>query len=259
VRLDDIVLLVATGTHRGNTEEELRAMLGDEVLASVRVVNHDARDESSLTWMGRFGADVPVWLNSQWADADLRITTGFVEPHSLQASGGGSSWRPGSRASDDARPADAARIGHAAARWGVTHGNPVHDDVRAIAAGTGTHFSLDVVLDGAHRVARAFGGELLAMHEAACVVVRETAMRPVPRPFDVVLTTNAGFPLDQNLYQAVKGMSAAAQVVRAGGAIVCAAECRDGFPRMALSRGIDGGGLAGRTAGGDRGPLEDGA
>jgi nickel-dependent lactate racemase len=71
---------------------------------------------------------------------------------------------------------------------------------------------------------------LFAMHEAACAVVRRTAMRAVPRPFDVVLTTNSGFPLDQNLYQAVKGMSAAAQVVRPGGAIVCAAECRDGFP-----------------------------
>ena len=232
VRLDDIVLLVATGTHRGNTEEELRAMLGDEVLASVRVVNHDARDESSLTWMGRFGADVPVWLNSQWAHADLRITTGFVEPHFFAGfSGGPKLVAPGLAGLETTLVLhDAARIGHAAARWGVTHGNPVHDDVRAIAAGTGTHFSLDVVLDGAHRVARAFGGELLAMHEAACAVVRQTAMRPVPRPFDVVLTTNAGFPLDQNLYQAVKGMSAAAQVVRAGGAIVCAAECRDGFP-----------------------------
>jgi nickel-dependent lactate racemase len=125
---------------------------------------------------------------------------------------------------------DAARIGHPDARWGVTQGNPVHDDVRAIAAATGTHFALDVVLDGEQRVARAFGGELFAMHEAACSLVRQTAMRAVQRPFEVVLTTNSGFPLDQNLYQAVKGMSAAAQVVRDGGTIVCAAECRDGFP-----------------------------
>jgi nickel-dependent lactate racemase len=125
---------------------------------------------------------------------------------------------------------DAARIGHPDARWGVTEGNPVHDDVRAIAAGTGTDFALDVVLDGEQRIARAFGGELFAMHAAACAEVRRTAMRAVPQPFDVVLTTNSGYPLDQNLYQAVKGMSAAAQVVREGGAIVCAAECRDGFP-----------------------------
>ena len=232
VRLEDIVVLVATGTHRGNSEEELRAMLGNEVLASVRVVNHDARDRSTLTWMGRFGADVPVWLNSEWARADVRITTGFVEPHFFAGfSGGPKLVAPGLAGLETTLTLhDAARIGHPDARWGVTHGNPVHDDVRAIAAATGTHFALDVVLDGEQRIAHAFGGELFAMHEAACAVVRQTAMRAVPSPFDVVLTTNSGFPLDQNLYQAVKGMSAAAQVVRPGGAIVCAAECRDGFP-----------------------------
>jgi nickel-dependent lactate racemase len=232
VRLEDVVVLVATGTHRGNTRDELRAMLGDEVLGSVRVVNHDARDDSTLTWMGRFGADVPVWLNSEWAAADVRITTGFVEPHFFAGfSGGPKLVAPGLAGLETTLTLhDAARIGHPDARWGVTHGNPVHDDVRAIAAATGTDFALDAVLDGDQRIAHAFGGELFAMHEAACAVVRQTAMRAVPRPFDVVLTTNSGFPLDQNLYQAVKGMSAAAQVVRPGGAIVCAAECRDGFP-----------------------------
>jgi lactate racemase len=232
VRLEDVVVLVATGTHRANTNEELRAMLGDEVLASVRVLNHDARDDATLTWMGRFGAEVPVWLNSEWARADVRITTGFVEPHFFAGfSGGPKLVAPGLAGLETTLTLhDAARIGHPDARWGVTEGNPVHDDVRAIAAATGTHFSLDVVLDGEQRIARAFGGELFAMHAAACALVRETAMRAVPRRFDVVLTTNSGFPLDQNLYQAVKGMSAAAQVVRPGGTIVCAAECRDGFP-----------------------------
>jgi nickel-dependent lactate racemase len=232
VRLEDVVVLVATGTHRGNTDEELRAMLGDEVPSSLRVVNHDARDPASLTWMGRLGADVPVWLNSEWVEADVRITTGFVEPHFFAGfSGGPKLVAPGLAGLETTLTLhDAARIGHPDARWGVTQGNPVHDDVRAIAAATGTHFALDVVLDGDKRIAQAFGGELFAMHDAACTVVRQTAMRAVPRPFDVVLTTNSGFPLDQNLYQAVKGMSAAAQVVRRGGTIVCAAECRDGFP-----------------------------
>jgi nickel-dependent lactate racemase len=232
VRLEDVVVLVATGTHRGNSDEELLAMLGDQVLASVRVVNHDARDDSTLTWLGRFGADVPVWLNSEWAQADVRITTGFVEPHFFAGfSGGPKLVAPGLAGLETTLTLhDAARIGHPEARWGITHGNPVHDDVRAIAAGTGSDFALDVVLDGRQRIARAFGGELFAMHAAACAVARATAMRAVPSPFDVVLTTNSGFPLDQNLYQAVKGMSAAAQVVRPGGAIVCAAECRDGFP-----------------------------
>jgi nickel-dependent lactate racemase len=125
---------------------------------------------------------------------------------------------------------DAARIGHPDARWGVLDGNPVHDDVRAIAAATGTDFTLDVTVDGQQQLVQAFGGPLDVAHRAACAVAKQTAMRAVPQPFDVVVTTNSGFPLDQNLYQAVKGMSAAAQVVKPGGTIVCAAECRDGFP-----------------------------
>jgi lactate racemase len=233
VRLADVVLLVATGTHRGNNDEELRAMLGDAVVDSVAVVNHDARDESALVWMGRFGAGVPVWLNRLWVEADVRVVTGFTEPHFFAGfSGGPKLVAPGLAGLETTLVLhDAARIGHPNARWGVTDGNPVHDDVRAIAIGCGgVDFALDVVLNGDQRIVRAFGGELFAMHRAACEVSRKVAMRSVPRRFPVVLTTNAGFPLDQNLYQAVKGMSAAAQVVEPGGTIVCAAECRDGFP-----------------------------
>jgi nickel-dependent lactate racemase len=232
IRLEDVVLLVATGTHRGNTPEELEEMLGLDVVSSVRVVNHDSRDESTLRWVGVLGDDVPVWLNRQWLDADLRITTGFVEPHFFAGfSGGPKMVAPGLAALDTVLTLhDARRIGHPKARWGVIEGNPVHDDVRAIAAATGTDFSVDVVLDAEQRIVRAFGGELFAMHRAACETARSVAMRRVAERFDVVVTTNSGFPLDQNLYQAVKGTSAGAQVVKPGGMIVCAAECRDGFP-----------------------------
>ena len=239
VRLDDVVVLVATGTHRANTEDELREMLGDEVMGAVRVVNHDARDPGSLSWVGRLGRDVPVWLNSEWLSAEVRVTTGFVEPHFFAGfSGGPKLVAPGLAGLETTLTLhDASRIGHPEARWGVTEGNPVHDDVRAIAAATGVTFALDVVLDGAQRIVSAFGGDVLAMHAAACEKARAIAMRPVRQPFDVVVTSNGGFPLDQNLYQSVKGMSAAAQVVKPGGLIVCLAECRDGFPDHGPYRG----------------------
>ncbi len=232
VRLEDVVVLVATGTHRGNSRAELLEMLGADVIGSVEVENHDARDEASLTWIGTLGSEVPVWLNRRWVEADFRITTGFVEPHFFAGfSGGPKMVAPGLAGLETTLVLhDARRIADPAARWGITEGNPIHDDVRAIAAATGVDFALDVVLDGEQRIVRAFGGELFAMHRAACELSRRSAMRSVPAPFDVVVTSNAGFPLDQNLYQAVKGMSAAAQVVRDGGTIVCAAECRDGFP-----------------------------
>jgi len=231
-RTQDIVILVATGTHRGNDDRELRQMFGDAVVDSVRVVNHDARDAGQLSFAGKHGNGVPVWLNRVWLDADVRITTGFVEPHFFAGfSGGPKLVAPGLAGLETVLVLhDASRIADTRATWGITHGNPVHDDVRAIAEATGVTFALDVVLNRDKHIVAAFGGDLLPMHAEACAMAKRTAMRPVPAPFDVVVTTNAGFPLDQNLYQAVKGMSAAYQIVRPGGTIVCAAECLDGFP-----------------------------
>jgi nickel-dependent lactate racemase len=229
---DDLTVLIATGTHRGNSPGELAEMLGPDLAARLRVINHDARDESMLTWCGEHGDGVPVWLNRHWAGADVKITTGFVEPHFFAGfSGGPKLVAPGLAGLETTLTLhDARRIGSEQATWAVCEGNPVHDDVRAIAAATGVDFAFDVVLNREQQVVAAFGGEVLAMHETARAYVREVSMCPVDGLFDVVVTTNAGFPLDQNLYQAVKGMSAAATVVRPGGLIICAAECADGFP-----------------------------
>ena len=231
-RTNDLVVLVATGTHRGNTDAELREMLGDELVDSLHVVNHDCRDDSTLTWRGTMGDGVPVWLNSTWTEADVRITTGFVEPHFFAGfSGGPKMVAPGLAGLETVLHLhDARRIGSERATWGVCEGNPVHDDVRAIASATGVDYALDVVLNDQQRIVSAFGGEVLAMHQVAREEVRRVAMRRVEAPFDVVVTTNSGYPLDQNLYQAVKGMSAAATVVRPGGLIIAAAECADGLP-----------------------------
>lgn len=233
VDLDDVVVLVATGTHRANTEEELRAMFGNAVVDSVRIVNHDARASDTHRFVGTYGDGVPVWLNEQWLDADVRLTTGFVEPHFFAGfSGGPKMVAPGLAALDTVLVLhDAKRIGDPRATWGVTQGNPVHDDVRAITAGVGgVTFAFDVILNTEQQVIAAFGGDILEMHAVAIERAREVAMAPVDAPFDVVVTTGSGYPLDQNLYQAVKGMSAAAQVTRPDGLIVCAAECVDGFP-----------------------------
>ncbi|MGY1704660.1 nickel-dependent lactate racemase [Geodermatophilus sp. SYSU D00697] len=228
----EITVLVATGTHRGNTPEELREMLGDEVVARCEVVNHDARDRDSLTFVGTVGDGVPLWLNSRWLEADLRITTGFVEPHFFAGfSGGPKMVAPGLAGLDTVMVLhDAARIGSPLATWGVVEDNPVHRDIRACAAVAPPDLALDVLLDRAKRITHVVCGELTAMHAQACELARAAAMRAVPEPMDVVVTTNSGFPLDQNLYQAVKGMAAAERVVRPGGTVVVAAECADGLP-----------------------------
>ena len=228
----DIVVLVATGTHRANTPAELDSMLGAEIIDTVRVVNHDCRNPAGLGYVGVLGDGVPVWLNSEWLAADVRITTGLVEPHFFAGfSGGAKMVAPGLAGLDTVLVLhDSKRIGDRRARFGVIDGNPVQSDVRAIAMATGVAFALDVVVNRRRDIVAAFGGELLSMHEAATRLCRNIAMVPVEAPFEVVLTTNSGYPLDQNLYQSVKGMSAAAQIVVKGGRIICAAECRDGFP-----------------------------
>src|SRR4029077_15740364 len=108
--------------------------------------------------------------------------------------------------------------------------NPIHEDVREISRMTGVDFSVDVTLNRDQKITAAFAGDIFQEHAAACASARDKVMRAVDAPFDVVVTTNSGYPLDQNLYQAVKGMSAAAKVVKTNGTIICAAECRDGIP-----------------------------
>ena len=229
---DDITILIATGTHRTNTPAEVERMLGADIARRYRVVNHDSRDRASLGYVGRTRTDVPVYLNRAWIDADIKITTGFVEPHFFAGfSGGPKMVAPGLAGLETVLVLhDARRIGHPNATWGVTDGNPIHDDVREIARLVGVDFAVDVTLNREQKITAVFAGELLAEHREACEAARRDAMRAVESPFDVVLTTNSGFPLDQNLYQAVKGMSAASKVVKPGGTIVCAAECRDGLP-----------------------------
>jgi nickel-dependent lactate racemase len=232
IRAADITILIATGTHRANTPAELDAMLGAGIARRYRVVNHDSRDPASLTFVGTTSTGVAVHMNRAFINADVRITTGFVEPHFFAGfSGGPKMVAPGLAGIETVLVLhDAQRIGHPMATWGVTEGNPIHDDIREIARMVGVDFSIDVTLNREQKITAVFAGELFAEHRAACDAAKRDAMRAVDAPFDVVLTTNSGFPLDQNLYQAVKGMSAAAKVVRAGGTIVCAAECRDGLP-----------------------------
>jgi nickel-dependent lactate racemase len=232
VSRSDVTIFIATGTHRSNTDAELERMLGRDILSTCRIVNHDSRDPATLAYVGRTSTGVPVYLNREFLEADIRITTGFVEPHFFAGfSGGPKMVAPGLAGLETVMTLhDASRIGHPNATWGITEGNPVHDDVREIATMVGVHFAVDVTLNRDQQITAAFAGDILAQHRAACSDAKETAMRAVPQPFDVVLTTNSGYPLDQNLYQAVKGMSAAAKIVKPGGTIVCASECRDGLP-----------------------------
>jgi nickel-dependent lactate racemase len=230
VRPQDVELIAATGTHRPATEDELREFVGDAIVDRYRVRNHVATDGEHVAIGEVDGTE--VLIDPAYVAADVRIVTGFVEPHFFAGfSGGPKAVCPGLAALETILEAHSpARIASPDATWLKTEGNPVHDFVRAATGLLPPAFSIDVVINDRGELVDVFAGDLWHAHRAACRHVLETVVQRVPGRFDVVVSTNGGYPLDRNLYQAVKGMAAAERVVEEGGAILVAAECRDGVP-----------------------------
>ena len=229
----NITIFIATGTHRKNTHSELFSMLGELPMSGgYNIVNHDAFSQANLTKVGVTKEHIPIFLNTDWIKTDFKITTGFVEPHFFAGfSGGPKMIAPGLAGFETIMKLhDSDMISNPNSKWGITHGNPIHDSIREIATLFPSDFTLDVTINKHHKITSVYAGEMFQVHKAACEFAHSTAMREVPEPFDIVVTTNSGYPLDMNLYQAVKGMSAAHQIVKKGGSIICAAECSDGIP-----------------------------
>ena len=232
VRRDNITLLNALGTHRPQTPAELRGMLGDFIVENYRCLQHDAWDDGNLVAFGETSLGNPVRLNRAFAEAGVRILTGFIEPHFFAGFSGGPKGVLPSIAGFESVLSNHGRemIAHPKATWGVTAGNPIWEEMREVALGAAPTFLLNVAMNQRREITAVFAGDVIQAHNAGCAFVGEHALAPVERPYDVVITTNSGYPLDQNLYQAVKGISAAARVVRTGGAIVLVAACDDGLP-----------------------------
>lgn len=232
VPAERFVIVNGTGSHRINTPAELASMVGADVLARYQVVNHDAHDHSGLAPAGYTRDGKPVLMNRQYVEADRRIVLGFIEPHFMAGFSGGYKGVFPAIADIDAimhyHRADA--IGHPRSTWGVLDGNPTQEQIRYNGALLPVDFLVNVTLNSKRQITRFFCGDALTAHVEGCAFAKSTAMVPCERPYPIVITTNSGYPLDQNLYQAVKGMSAAAQVVEPGGLIIQAARCNDGFP-----------------------------
>jgi nickel-dependent lactate racemase len=229
---DQVILFIATGTHRGNTEAELREMLGTEVLDRFQIIQNDARDKDSHTLVGTTSSGNDIWIHSQYVKCDVRILTGFIEPHFFAGfSGGGKACMPGLAMLDTVlKNHSPQNIDHPMATWGVIHRNPVWEEIREAALMVQPSFLLNVALNRDKQITAVFAGDLKEAHAEGCAFVRKSAMVPVRQPYDIVITSNSGYPLDLNLYQSVKGMSAASQVVKDGGSIIMAADCWDGIP-----------------------------
>ena len=229
---ENFVIINGLGTHRANTQEELAGMLGWDIVNTVRIENHDAFDDAKLVRVGRNSYGSEVYFNKTYVEAKFKIVTGFIEPHFFAGfSGGPKGINPGVTGIKTILDFhNAEMIGHPLSTWGVIEGNILQDAATQNCLMAKPDFMLNVTLNGEKQITGVVAGDVIAAHREGCKFVKETAMYAVDEPFDIVVTTNSGYPLDQNLYQTVKGMSAAAQIVKQGGAIISASECSDGVP-----------------------------
>jgi nickel-dependent lactate racemase len=229
---ENITLLNGLGTHRPNTREELEKILTPEVVANYRCINHEPENADAHVQLGVTRTGVPALINRHLVESDVRIITGFIEPHFFAGfSGGPKGIMPGVAALRTVMSNHGAKnIGDPRSTFGITEGNPIWEEMRDIALRVGPSFLVNVALNEQRRITGVFAGDLIAAHKAGIEFVRGSAMQRVDQPFDIVVTTNSGYPLDMNLYQAVKGMRAAELIVKDGGTVIIAAECSEGAP-----------------------------
>jgi len=227
-----ITIINGTGSHRMNTPSELTSMVGREVMARYRVINHTAHEPATLVPAGKSPGGRTVFMNREYVEADKRIVMGFIEPHFMAGFSGGYKGIFPAVADIDSimHYHRASVIGDPRSTWGLLEGNPTQEQIRANGSLLPVDFCINVTLNCKREITRFFCGEVLAAHASGCEFARETVMVACPKPYPIVITTNGGYPLDQNLYQTVKGMSAAAAIAEPGGLVLAAAECRDGFP-----------------------------
>jgi nickel-dependent lactate racemase len=227
-----VTILVGTGTHRPSTGAELEAKLGPGTLRRFKVVNHDCSDTQNLRRLGAGSLGGEIWLNKIYTDADVKVCTGFIEPHFFAGfSGGAKSLVPGIAGLETIRHFHCARmIADPMSTWAELKNNPLQKFALEAEALAPPDFILNVTLNAEKKITGVFAGETRAAHSAACARAAEEALTPVKRRFPIVITSNSGYPLDQNFYQTVKGISAASRVVEDGGAVIIASECSAGMP-----------------------------
>ena len=226
----EITILVGTGTHRPSTPQELAEKFGSDIVGREKIVCHRGDGSQAMVEIGRLPSGVPLEINKLAMEADLLAAEGFIEPHFFAGfSGGPKSVLPGIASNRTIRANHSGpNIGHDKARTGVLAGNPIRAEMEAAADLAGLAFIHNVVLDREGNVTAAFAGEWRRVHaQGAAFLAAHARVQTVQAA--ITLTSNGGYPLDQNLYQAVKGMTAAEATTIPGGRIVIAAACLDGL------------------------------
>jgi nickel-dependent lactate racemase len=243
---EGITILIATGLHRAATEAEIREICGAEIAAAYRVVNHDARDVGSHAHLGSTASGTPVHIDGRFIAADLHLTLGFIEPHlMLGYSGGRKLIAPGLAAQESIKVLHSSKyMRDSRAVEGSIADNPLHRELLEISRMARHDFLLDVALARDRSIAGVFAGHPEKAHAKGVEFVSQVMLETIDEPVDAVITTSAGYPLDLTFYQAIKGVTAASHIVKAGGRILLMGECPEGagapeFRRMLLEHSSD--------------------
>lgn len=228
---EDVLILVATGLHRASTEAERVEILGPEIAQRYRVEDHDGTRLNDHTYLGTTPNGVPAWIDTRYLQADLKITTGLIEPHLMAGySGGRKLICPGIAALETVKLWHGPRfLEHPRADCGFLEGNPVHEENTRIALMAGCDFIINVTLDSHRRVTSVVAGDMEAAFLAGVRFVETVVRARVPEPVDVVVTSAAGYPLDTTFYQSVKGMTGCLPILKQGGTIILAASLDEGI------------------------------
>ena len=228
---DQIFVLIATGLHRGSREEELDRIIGKDLKKRLKIVDHNANDMDSLIYLGETSDKVPIYINKHYYQSDLKILTGYVEPHFFFGfSGGRKSIIPGIAGVETIQENHSAEnIASPYARFGIYKENPMHANATEIAKLVGADFAINVCINENHEITRVIAGNFERVQENLVSFQLKHVFKKISKPYDIVVCGNGGYPMDLNLYQAVKSMAIGEMAVKEGGTIISVNELSDGI------------------------------
>ncbi|MHA1763810.1 MAG: nickel-dependent lactate racemase, partial [Promethearchaeota archaeon] len=231
IKSEKITLLVATGLHRPTTQEELERILGKEIIESFKIINHIATDLAIIDYLGTTSDGVPIFINKHYMESDLKILTGYVEPHFFMGfSGGRKSLVPGIAGEKTIQANHSAKnIASPRARFGMLEGNPLHKNAVEIMNIVGVDFTVNVCINEDHEITKVVAGDdCNVIHRLLVDYQMEHVFKEIAQLHDIVVCGNGGYPLDLNLYQAVKSMAIGEMAVKEQGTIIAVNEMSEG-------------------------------
>lgn len=228
---ESITILIANGSHNPVPEDLFEELVGEEVLKyNVNIINHDAYDENHLKNIGKVSLDCPVIINKKYLESDLKICTGLIEPHFMAGySGGRKSICPGIVGIETLKVFHGVEaMGDPNSKSCQLENNPVDKIAKEVALMAGCDFILNVSLNEEKEITGVFSGDIFKAHQLGCKQVANGSIVEIEEPVDIVITSNGGYPLDQNFYQTVKGLVEASQILKPSGVIIMVSECKAG-------------------------------